>query len=136
MKKIHVFMLSVIASVALLTACGHQSIESAVAEASRECPMYIDEYTTVTNIQLEGHDIVYVCSVNEYLLGMEVTIFQNPEVISAMKQEIIKSIKYNSDPSVKDLVRMCKKDNYNIVYRYVGSSSYAIVEVRVLPSEM
>ena len=85
-------MLSVIASVALLTACGSQSIESAVAE--------------------------------------------NPEVISAMKQEIIKSIKYNSDPSVKDLVRMCKKDNYNIVYRYVGSSSYAIVDVCISPSEM
>lgn len=129
-------MLSVIASVALLTACGHQSMESAVAEASRECPMYIDEYTTVTNIQLEGRDIVYVCSVNEYLLGMEVTIFQNPEVISAMKQEVLKALRTNPDPSVKDLVRMCKKDNYNIVYRYVGSSSYAIVEVRVLPDEL
>ena len=136
MKKIHVFMLSVIASVALLTACGSQSMESAVAEASRECPMYIDEYTTVTNIQLEGHDIVYVCSVNEYLLGMEVTIFQNPEVISAMKHEIVKSIKYNSDSNVKDMVRMCKKDNYNIVFRYVGSSSHGIAEVRVSPDEL
>lgn len=129
-------MLSVIASVALLTACGSQSMESAVAEASKECPMYIDEYTTVTNIQLEGHDIVYVCSVNEYLLGVEVTIFQNPEVISAMKQEVIKSIKYNSDSNVKDMVRMCKKDNYNIVFRYVGSSSHGIAEVRVSPDEL
>ena len=136
MKKIHVFMLSVIASVALLTACGSQSMESAVAEASRECPMYIDEYTTVTNIQLEGHDIVYVCSVNEYLLGMEVTIFQNPEVISAMKQEVLKALRTNPDPNVIELIRLCKKDNYNIVYRYVGSSSYAIVEVRVLPDEL
>ena len=129
-------MLSVIASVALLTACGSQSIESAVAEASRECPMYIDEYTTVTNIQLEGHDIVYVCSVNEYLLGMEVTIFQNPEVISAMKQEVLKALRTNPDPNVKELIRLCKKDNYNIVYRYVGDNTYALVDVCISPSEM
>ena len=136
MKKIHVFLMSAIAAVALLTACGSQSMESAVAEASRECPMYVDEYTTVTNIQLEGHDIVYVCSVNENYLGMDVTVFQNPEVISAIKNEVLKTLRISSDPNVKELVRLCKKDNYNIVYRYVGSTTYAIVEVRISPSEM
>lgn len=136
MKKINVFLLCVVASLALLASCSksnnEQKIRETISEVAKDCPIVLNEFLTMTNVVIEGKNIVYVYNVNEYYIDDYVSEWDRRE----MKQAALEYIKYNSDPSTEEVVRMCKECNYNLAFRYIGSYSDYVLDIVVNASEL
>lgn len=107
-------------------------IEISVAVASSQCPMKVDDCTTVTEVLLEGNNVVYKCLINETNLGSSVSNFKNADVKKIMKAAMVESLRQEAS----DLVKMCKDGNFNIVYRYIGSKSGSKVDIKIKASEL
>ena len=107
-------------------------IEISVAVASSQCPMKVDDCTTVTEVKLEGNNVVYKCLINETNLGSSVSNFKNADVKKIMKAAMVESLRQEAS----DLVKMCKDGNFNIVYRYIGSKSGSKVDIKIKASEL
>lgn len=135
MKKYFLFCALIIALV--LTSCSPEfKLEFQVGVASADCPVDIGDGVTITNIDTEGNNVVYTCVVDESDGETSVADFDDPFVRSVMKEASLEYIKTDSDPDTRELIRLIKDANYNIVYRYVGSHTNAKVNIIIYPHEL
>ena len=122
MKKIlYVFVIAILVVLTSCTPAG--KLEVAIAAASAECPMVIDEYTTCIDIVTEGKEVVYKYLLNESKAGFELPDMDSNEFRKIQKRIFLDELKSNAkkDETVAELVKLCKEANYNIVYRFIGS---------------
>lgn len=136
MKKAFLFC-ALLSATLVLTSCGPEvKLEYQVGVASADCPMYVDDGLTITDIDTEGNNVVYTCVVDESDGETSVADFDDSFVRSMMKESIMDYIINNQDPDVKELTKLVKAANYNVVYRYVGSHTNAKVDIVIYSHEL
>lgn len=118
-----------------VTACTPKArLEIEVAAANGSCPMDLGEGFTITKIETEGNNIVYecVCDEDDYVISD----FEDPEVKSVMKSVDLMLFQNNQDERTRELIRLCKDANYNIVYRYVGRITASTCDIKIFSDEL
>lgn len=93
-----------------------------------ECPMEVDEGMVITEILIEGSDVVYVCQVDETLFDMD-DFETNREAAQAALEEYMASLA--NDPSGKAFLNHCKNAGKDIVYRYQGTTTGKVSDFRI-----
>ena len=121
------------------TACTSNSqLDLAIRIAAADCPMVIDEMTTVTDIFREEGNVVYACSVDEGIAEVSVSELDMPLIRDVMKNAMLETLKEmnENDDDFKEFVKLCKDAGCNIVYRYIGSESGYSMDIPIYPSEL
>lgn len=138
--SIRTFVFSLLAVCAtVFSGCSPSAkIEYAVTEASKQCPIAVDETMTVTNIKTEDNNVVYICNVDENAAGFSVEDFAQPTVSQTMKNAMVEYLRgaKTTDKDTESLIRLCKDADYNIVYRFVGLDSNYSMDITIFPYEM
>lgn len=106
-------------------------LEIMAVSANAQCPMQVDEATTLSSASLEGSNFVYNYSLDENSVSIE-ALKQNKTVLKAN----IKQTLFAPDPIVKQMVDLCKEANIGLLYRYVGEVSGNVCVVKFAPSEL
>lgn len=121
MKKI--FFIFAMLSALVLSSCSESAkakLEKQVAEEAEGCPLYFDEGVLCTHLFTQGNNVVFVIEVDEYTAEFSVGDLDDPSVRRELKEEMIDDLRYDSDPDIKEIVKLLKDANYNLVYRCVG----------------
>lgn len=116
----------VIICAAMLVACTSTTqLEIEVAAAAADCPMVLDNGFTITNIDTEDNNVVYECVMDESESDVLLSDMDVLEVRAELKEELLESIRTEKlyDDDIKDMVKLCKDANYNIIFRLIGSHS-------------
>lgn len=106
-------------------------LEINVTSTNAQCPMQVDEYTTLSSAALEGNYFVFNYSIDENMVPIE-SIEQNEAAVKATLQEAIAS----PDPMMKQMIKVCKNANTGLKYRYVGDISGSACVITLEPSEL
>lgn len=106
-------------------------LEINVTSTNAQCPMQVDEYTTLSSAALEGNYFVFNYSIDENMVPIE-SIEQNEAAVKATLQEAIAS----PDPMMKQMIKVCKNANTGLKYRYVGDISGSACVITFEPSEL
>lgn len=93
------------------------------------CPQQIDEYTTLSSASIEGENFVYNYSVDEFAMD---SIFANQ---SWLKDNIRQQLSSN-DPTISQVVAICKQAGVGIRYKYAGDTSGRVCTIEFRPSEL
>lgn len=134
MKRL-ALVLAVVA-LTLATACSKKAeLKLGVAMANKECPMEIEEGMVVTEIALEGDDIVYTCMIDD---DEEITVcdMDDPYLKAIMKEAVLAGLVYESDSDVHDFIGLIKDTESTIVYRMVGTYSGCEVNIPIRYTEL
>ncbi len=125
-----------VAVLALAASCSKKAeLKLGVAMASRECPMEIEEGIVVTEITMEGDDVVYVCEIDDDE-EMMVCDMDDPFVKAIMKEAILAGLTYESDSETKDFIELIKDTESTIVYRMKGTYSGCEMSIPVRYTEL
>lgn len=106
-------------------------LETYVTSTNAQCPMQVDELTTLSSASLEGDNFVYNYSIDESSISMA-SIEENRESIKANLKQVLSG----SDPTIKQMVSVCKNADTGILYRYVGDISGNVCIIKFSPSEL
>lgn len=109
----------------------HDMLEMMVTSTNVQCPMQVDEATTLSSVSLEGGDFVYNYSTDENSVSIE-ALEQNK---AAIKAEIKQTLSVQ-DPLTKRIISICKEANAGIVFRYVGNVTGKACIVKFSSSEL
>ena len=94
-------------------------------------PRDLLELTTLSSASLEGDNFVYNYSIDESSISMA-SIEENRESIKANLKQVLSG----SDPTIKQMVSVCKNADTGILYRYVGDISGNVCIIKFSPSEL
>jgi hypothetical protein len=101
----------------LLTSCGiaAEAIEESVKEANKQCPIYIDEYTTCERIYTSGNNVIY-----DYRTDPEVLELLPSVGVEECKYIILSEIAQTKRTSedLRHVIELCVEAKYNMVYDY------------------
>ena len=106
-------------------------LEIYVTSTNAQCPIQVDELTTLSSASLEGDNFVYNYSIDESSISMT-SIEENRESIKANLKQTLSG----SDPTIKQMVSVCKNADTGILYRYVGDISGNVCIIKFSPSEL
>lgn len=116
MKK----LLLLIATIFLMASCnsGEVVLLQVKKQLNSQCPMVVDEITTLKNVEYEPGDMcfIYNYTIDETKCPMS-TIKERKDVLA----ENIKA--QNSNSANKTLMDVCIKADVFIIYQYTGSES-------------
>ena len=133
MKKFF-YLFAVIASLMITSCTSAGKLEIAVAAASAECPIELDEVTKVVDIKTEDKNVVYECVIDEDKTGFNVSIFDDAEIRKELKKEQ-KSL-LNQNAETIEFAKLIKEANYNLTYRYTGSNTGYKFDVTIYSYEL
>lgn len=134
MKKFY-YVLALLCVLAVSACTSKSQLELQVAAANKECPIYIEDGMKATKIMTEGNSVVYVIEVMEDE-DFIVSDFRDPDVNDVMKAMMLMDLQNDSDPDIKDLLRLCREANYNLVYRFIGMLSGTSADIVLRASEL
>lgn len=100
-----------------------------VRVTNEQCPMEVDEGMAVTEIRIEGSDVVYICQVDETLFNID-DFEANREECQAAMEEYMADLAI--DPAGKAFLDHCKSAGKAIVYRYQGATTGKVSDFRIL----
>lgn len=106
-------------------------LEIMVASTNAQCPLQIDEMTVLSSVAIEGSNFVYNYSIDENSVSIE-ALEANKAALKANVKQMLSSL----DPMVKEIVKVCKEANVNILYRYIGDTSGSVCVVKFTPLEL
>ena len=109
----------------------HSAIALQLSINSSMLPQKIEEGLTMTNMKVEGDNIVITIELDEALYTMA-SIKEN---ISNMKQGMLASFEEN-DPEMAAIGDLCKVSHSNLIYRTIGSKSKQIVDIKITYQEI
>ena len=136
MKKVSLFILSIISVVAMMSSCAQRTpeekMEKAIAHANKECPMDLGNGMSLASVTEEENNIVYSFEINEETLGKSVKTFNRPEVKNTMRKSLIANFLSEDNK----LIKLCKELNYNFIIRFVGKPSEEVAEITVNADEL
>lgn len=101
-----------------------------ISQIDDEYPMEIGEGMTITGVKVHEEYVLYSVEVDENLFSME----ERDVNTNKAKKEILKFIK--SDSNAKSLLKILKKNNVGIMYRYIGNNSGKSYTVKLEPGEL
>jgi hypothetical protein len=137
MKKIHLFVLSLVAAVMLLPACSAGSkLELAIAAASAECPMKVDEGVNVIDIVSEDNNLVYKFEIDEEVSEITLEDLANPTLKSLMEQGMKESFLSDSDEDERELIDLCREAKYGVIFRFIGKESGDHIDLKIDAEEL
>lgn len=111
-------------------------LKSMVSTSNLQCPMAVDEITTLSSISLGQNNLYY----NYYLDDSNIDIFVFSQFrpgnfeYESFKQELIKNL-LNNELS-QSLVKLCVENNLGIIYRYKGIKTGFGFEITITPDEV
>lgn len=133
----YMFFIGALLSALVMTSCGPEyKLEFAIGAASADCPIYLGDGITMTDIDSEGNNVVYTCIVDESDSETLVSDMNNHVVRSVAKESILSSLVNNPNPDMNEFINLVKEAKYNIVYRYIGSLSNEKVDIVIYPHEL
>jgi hypothetical protein len=95
-------------------------LETAVKSLNQECPMYLDDGLTITEIEYTGNYVIYYCEGDDMMYE-----FSQDLVTSALKDEMIGTLRLqaltNSD--AEEFMQTLRDAKVGIIYHYFTSSS-------------
>lgn len=98
-----------------------------------QMPMELGYGMVMVKFQREGDYIVTYCECDESIIPIDAL----KENVAAMKSSLKSTMtSYASDPSVSELVRLCKDAGVGIKYKYIGKSSGKSVTVGLSADEL
>lgn len=106
-------------------------LEIMITSTNAQCPMQIDEVTILSSVSLEGTNVVYNYSLDEDVVTMDFIEQNNISIKSNLKQALS-----TSDPTMKQMISVCKEANTGISYRYVGNTTGNVCVIKFRPSEL
>lgn len=96
-----------------------KAISLGVDIANKECPMQLDEVTTLENVEyIKGVSVNYNNTINETWLSMSFI----EENIDLFAESIVEDLT-SGDPDLEEFIEACKNRNVVIIYNYRGSES-------------
>lgn len=102
-----------------------------ITSTNAQCPMQIDEVTILSSVSLEGTNVVYNYSLDEDVVTMDFIEQNNISIKSNLKQALS-----TPDPTMKQMISVCKEANTGISYRYVGNTTGNVCVIKFRPSEL
>lgn len=119
----------------MITSCTSVGkLEVAVAAASAECPIVLDEATKVVDIKTEDKNVVYECVIDEDIAGSDISVLDNVEIKKLLKKEY-KSL-FTQDSEAIEFSKMIKDANYNLIIRFIGSNSGHKFDITIYSYEL
>ena len=106
-------------------------LEIMITSTNAQCPMQIDEVTILSSVSLEGTNVVYNYSLDEDVVTMDVIEQNKISIKSNLKQALS-----TPDPTMKQMICVCKGANTGISYRYVGNTTGNVCVIKFSPSEL
>lgn len=106
-------------------------LEIMITSTNAQCPMQIDEVTILSSVSLEGTNVVYNYSLDEDVVTMDVIEQNKISIKSNLKQALS-----TPDPTMKQMIGVCKGANTGISYRYVGNTTGNVCVIKFSPSEL
>lgn len=105
----------------LMVACTPEKrLETAVKSLNKECPMYLEDGLTITEIEYTGNYVTYYYEGDDEMYN-----FSQDLVTTALKDEMIGTLRLqaltNSD--VEEFIQTLRDAQVGIIYHYFTSSS-------------
>lgn len=126
MKK---FLFLFAAAMMLLVSCNTSDakMEALATVANAQCPMAVDEATTLTSIEYGAGTLFYNYTIDEERIPLE--------ALDAGLEQVANNMKAALDlPQSKELVEACKNAHADVHYLYKGNQSGKSVGVTYNPS--
>lgn len=110
-------------------------LEIGVAAANADCPMDCGGGMVITSIEIDGDNVVYYCSVDEYESGIaDIQDLDNPFVKAAMVETMSQNKAYDKD--VQTFMQALKETGTDIIFRFVGIHTGDVVNIFINPYEL
>jgi len=126
-------MFALIASVSFTSCTAEQTLDLAVAQANKDCPMEMGDGMVAKSISLVGNEVVYDISLDEAELTVDDISAAVDNVKSFMLQALQES--YKSDSDVKKFVDLTAEANKNIKFSFNESDTGKSVDVVLTAKE-
>lgn len=121
--KTRIFLKTMVALLCtmLMVACTPEKrLETAVKSLNKECPMYLEDGLTITEIEYTGNYVTYYYEGDDEMYN-----FSQDLVTTALKDEMIGTLRLqaltNSD--VEEFIQTLRDAQVGIIYHYFTSSS-------------
>lgn len=108
----------------------HDALTLKLYTESGELPMIIDDDMTITNMNLEGRNIVITVELDENLYDVDLLRGASENMAQSLMDEA-----NNGDPEIGAFLDLCKVSHSGLTYRYKGNHSGKYVDIN-LPSDM
>lgn len=89
-----------------------------------QCPQQVEEGITMTDVDVNGENVVYEYEVDEGIAEMDLIIANKQAVRANVLQNL-----HADDMSIRMFVDNCKKAGLGLSYRYVGSQSGKTMQI-------
>lgn len=134
MKKFFYACVMVMLGLAATSCTSETKLEIAIAALDEECPMVVDEITTLTHVTTEDNNVVYECVIKESFFKLKE--LDSPEMREELKLEM-KSILFDqNDSDIQEFKKIVKEAKYNVLYRYVGENTGYTFDIKIYNHEI
>ena len=106
-------------------------LQTAIENSKMQMPMQLDELTTLTDMKLEGDNVVYFYEIEED--GFSVSDFDMDNVREGTIEELQN---LNKDVVGHNFITMVVENDKNLIYRYKGKQSGQVDEVLISNAEL
>ena len=109
-----------------------EALKAEIADVNGKLPVQVEEGVTVTKFTVEGNDAVYYYMCDEQVVSMD-ALRKSQEKI---KSGTLQALKTTRDPETLHLLKMLRKGDMGLTYKYIGTKSNATVLVQYSPEEI
>lgn len=108
-------------------------LEASFENAKKQCPLQVDELTTMIDCGFDGTDVYYIYQIDEEVLSM--TDFAQAEEV--MKEQIIAGLRNPENRAVQPIIARMKEIGAQFYYVYVGTlDEETTVQIVIDPNEL
>lgn len=107
----------------------HEKLVMSIQSTQAQLPLNADVGMMVTELKLEGDDVVYVVEMDESMYSVSMV----RENKAAVKETIVNNVR-NMGPIEREFIKLVINDDANLVYRYATSSGH--VDVKITNAEL
>lgn len=104
-----------------------ERMQAEINSSNLQCPMSMDIGITITSLELEEEYVVYNITVDEDLVNM----LELKANSSQMEQVFRTNLLSQQDAVSTNFVKLCREVKRNMLYRFKGSASGEILEIKV-----
>ena len=117
------------------TSCTSETkLEIAIAASDEECPMVVDEFTTLTHITTEDNNVVYECVIKEK--DFKLKELDSSELREELKMEMKSNFLDQNDSDIQEFKKLIREAKYNVVFRYIGENTGYTFDIKIFNHEI
>ena len=107
----------------------HEKLVLSIQATQAQLPLNADAGMMITELKLEGDDVVYVVEMDESMYSVSMV----RDSKTAVKETIVNNIR-NMGPVEREFIKLVVNDDANLVYRYATSSGH--VDIKITNAEL